>query len=177
MRSHAILAVLAGAAIATPVPQGLDFAAVDAVQPKPEPTIPVFEAKAAQTTVSFVASQAASSVVSAVLADPTDTSLKMAKRADNSGCTVEPASGDTADAFLANPQYPAAANSAATPNGYSLAYQNKQASSQGVYGYMGYAVLDTYDVQLCSSKCDAVQGCSSFNICKCCLITGRLRTS
>lgn len=167
MRSHAVLALLAGAAIANPVPQDIDWDAVDSLEPVPEPSIPVVNAVAAQTTVAFSAAPAASSVAAAVSANPTDTSLKMAKRAvNNEGCAVQPAEDDTAEAFLDNEEYDDAANSATVPSGYYQAYADKQGSSEGVYGYMGYSVLDTYDVTQCSERCNAIQGCMSFNICK-----------
>ncbi|RMZ16858.1 hypothetical protein D0860_00786 [Hortaea werneckii] len=165
MRSHAVLALLAGAAIANPVPQDIDWDAVDSLEPVPEPSIPVVNAAAAQTTVAFSAAPAASSVAAAVSANPTDTSLKMAKRAvNNEGCAVQPAEDDTAEAFLDNEEYDDAANSATVPSGYYQAYADKQGSSEGVYGYMGYSVLDTYDVTQCSERCNAIQGCMSFNI-------------
>lgn len=31
---------------------------------------------------------------------------------------------------------------------------------------MGFSILDTYDSELCGSRCDSVKGCSSFNLCK-----------
>lgn len=45
-------------------------------------------------------------------------------------------SPDTADAFLANPQYAQIANNAPVPQGYSLAFSNLQGSTQQ-NGYMG----------------------------------------
>jgi len=166
MKNYAVAALLAGAVIATPVPQGFDFAAIDALDPIPTPSIPVVDAEAAQTTIAYSATLAASSVSSAVLASPTDTSLKMVKRGDNSACAVQPASDDTAENFSANTAFSDAANGAATPSGYALAYSNQAGSSEGVYGYMGYSVLDTYDAATCSSRCDKIVGCSSVNICK-----------
>jgi len=167
MRYSAVAALLAGAAIANPVPQQLDWAAIDDLDPVPTATIPVVNAAAAQTTITFSATLAASSVSSAVLADPTDTSLKMVKRVDNSQCAaaVVPTTDDTADNFEANSAFSDAASNAATPAGYSLAYSNQAGSSEGVYGYMGYSVLDSYDTATCSQRCDAIAGCQSFNIC------------
>lgn len=163
----AATAILAGTAVA--LPQGFDWAAIEdpTLEPVPSADIPVVSAAASATTLSFEPSAAASSVSSAIQADPTDTSLRLRKRVDNSACGANaPQDGDTAEAFLANTAYPAAASNAPTPAGYTLAYQAQQGSSQGVYGYMGYSVLDTYDTQVCSSRCDAVQGCVSFNICR-----------
>jgi len=66
--------------------------------------------------------------------------------------------------FLAVQQYPNDALNAVTPSGWNLVYQNQQASSTNVYGYMGYTVLSSYDVNKCTSKCTAINGCSSVNI-------------
>ncbi|KAK5112768.1 hypothetical protein LTR62_003866 [Meristemomyces frigidus] len=164
MRSFSLVALLTGAVVA--LPQGIDWAAVADLAPVPTASIPVVAAAAQQTTVTFVATAAAQSVSAAVQASPSDTSLKMVKRVDDSGCpaSAQPASGDTATAFLSNPEFAALANGAVTPAGYSLAYSNQAGSSQGVYGYMGFSVLESYDTQTCSSLCDAVEGCSSFNI-------------
>lgn len=166
MRYSALAALLAGAAIASPVPQDFDWDAIDALDPVPSASVPVVDAAAAQTTITFSATPAASSVISAVLADPTDTSLKMVKRVDNSQCAaaVTPSADDTADAFEANTDYSNAALTAPTPKGYVLAYANQTGSSEGVYGYMGYSVLDSYSTTTCSARCDAIVGCSSFNI-------------
>jgi len=164
MRSYALVALLAGAAIATPVPQDLDWDAIDDLDPVPTASIPIVDAAAAQTTLTFSATLAASSVSSAVLADPTDTSLKMVKR-DNSACAVQPTSDDTSDAFLANAAIQSAALNAATPAGYDLIYANQTGSSQGVYGYMGYSVLNSYSTQQCANNCQNIVGCMSFNLC------------
>lgn len=165
--------LLAGSAIANPVPQGLDWDAIEdpTLTKVAEPDIPVVGAKIAQSTVAFAPSEvAAASVSAAVKSNPTDTSMKLKKRVDNSACGAKaPKDDDTAEAFLDDPTYPAAANSAATPKGYVAAYQNKQGSSEGVYGYMGYSILDSYDTQKCASRCEAVKGCVSFNTCTFCL--------
>ncbi|KAK4561353.1 hypothetical protein LTR86_004670 [Recurvomyces mirabilis] len=164
MRSFSVAALVVGAVIATPVPQGFDWDAIADLAPVPSASIPIVNAAAQQTTVSFAATAAASSVSSAVLAQPTDTSLRMVKRGDNSACAVQPSSQDTASAFSSNQDFAADANNAVTPVGYTLAYSNKAGSSEGVYGYMGYSLLDTYDTPTCAARCDSVQGCSSFNI-------------
>lgn len=166
MRSFAFAALLAGAAMASPVPQGFDWDAIDDLAPVPTASIPIVDAAAAETTITFAATAAASSVSSAILADPTDTSLKMVKRVDDSGCAVAPASDDTAENFSANSAFSNAATSAATPPGWDLIYSDQAGSSQGVYGYMGYSVLSTYDTTQCAASCDAIVGCSSFNICE-----------
>ncbi|KAK3068297.1 hypothetical protein LTR53_014255 [Teratosphaeriaceae sp. CCFEE 6253] len=164
MKSYAIAALLAGAVIASPVPQGFDFNAIDDLDPIPTPSIPIVNVEAAQTTITFSATLAASSVSAAVLANPTDTSLKMVKRTDNSGCNVVPGDDDTPEKFSANTAFSDAATSAVTPAGYTLAYSNQAGSSEGVYGYMGYSVLAVYDVAECTSRCDKIVGCASVNV-------------
>jgi hypothetical protein len=166
MRSFAAAVLLAGAAIASPVPQDLDWDAIDALDPVPTADIPIVDAAAAQTTITFSATQAASSVSAAVIADPTDVTPKMIKRVDDSGCTVQPTADDTSDNFSSNSAFSTAASNAPTPSGWTLAYSNQAGSSEGVYGYQGYSVLETYDTTLCAARCDAIVGCSSFNICK-----------
>ncbi|TKA80898.1 hypothetical protein B0A55_01662 [Friedmanniomyces simplex] len=164
MRSYAVAALLAGAAVASPVPQGFDFNAIDALDPVATPSIPIVNAAAAQTTITFSATLAASSVSSAVLANPSDTSLKMVKRVDDSACAVQPAADDTDENFSSNTAFSDAATDAVTPDGWTLAYSNQAGSSEGVYGYMGYSILDTYDTASCAAQCDAIVGCSSVNI-------------
>ena len=162
MRCFAVAALFASAAFATPVPQGIDWDAVEGLDPVPAPTIPIVNADAQQTTVVFSATLAASSVASAVYADPTDTSLK--RSIDNSGCAVAPSADDTPENFASQKSFSDAATSAITPAGYYQSYADQSGSSEGVYGYMGYTVLDTYDVASCASSCNAIVGCSSFNI-------------
>lgn len=164
MRSYAVVALLAGAVIGSPVPQDLDWEAIAELAPIPSASIPVVDAAAMATTVSVQASSSAvASVSSAVQADPTNVTPKMAKR-DNSQCAVQPAADDTDVNFSNTVAFSDAASGAQTPPGWTLAYSNQNGSSQGVYGYMGYSVLDTYDVATCASRCDAVQGCVSYNV-------------
>jgi len=165
----AATALMVGQAVA--LPQGLDWSAIEdpTLAAVPSADIPVVapEATAAATTVSYAPSAAAASVSAAVSANPSDTSLKIKKRVDNSNCGANtPADDDTSDAFLACTTYNDEANNAPTPSGYDLVYSAQAGSSQGVYGYMGYSVLDTYDTNTCASRCNSVKGCSSFNICK-----------
>ncbi|WPH05110.1 Hypothetical protein R9X50_00801100 [Acrodontium crateriforme] len=161
MQYYALAALLAGA-IASPLPQDLDWAAIDSLEPVPSADIPVVNAAAAASTVSYAPAQAATSVAAAVQADPTDVTPKVKR--DNSACATTPTSDDTDSAFTSNGDFSTAANGASAPAGYVQVYQNQAGSSQGIYGYMGYSVLPTYDVQQCSENCDAVLGCQSFNI-------------
>lgn len=168
MRYHAAAALLAGIAYATPVPQGFDWDAIEAIEPLTfaETEIPVVDAVAAQTTVDLpAATEAAASVSAAVAASPTDTSLKV-RGAAGSGCTAS--SSDTDAAFINNGNYGSNALNANRPAGYQVAYLNKNGSSQGVLGYMGYSVIESgaYDQLECARRCDSTKGCQSFNICK-----------
>lgn len=165
MRSFALAALVARCALANPVPQeGFDWDAIDALDPIPTPVIPVVDAASAQTTLPYTATAAAAEVSASVLADPTNTSLKQRSTVNNTQCSVQPSSDDTAENFLSNTAFSSAANDAQTPAGYSLVYIDQPASSQGVYGYMGYSILNSYDVKECSKRCDALQGCQSINV-------------
>lgn len=161
MQYYALAALLAGA-IATPVPQDLDWTAIDSLDPVPSADVPVVNAAAVASTVSYEPAEAATSVAAAVKADPTDVTPKMKR--DDSACATQPTADDTDTNFSSNPAFSSAATSASTPAGYVQAYQNQAGSSEGIYGYMGYSVLQTYDVAACSASCDAVNGCQSFNI-------------
>ena len=70
---------------------------------------------------------------------------------------------DTADAFLADIYYSDTASSAKTPLGFTSAFSNTKASANAP-GYLGFTLMDTYDVQTCADKCNAISGCTSFNI-------------
>lgn len=167
MRGYTLAtALLAGCALATPVPQDLDWDAIEALEPIETPTIPVIDAKAAETTLAYASAAAASAVASAVAANPQDNTITLEARgaapavpSNNAQCTRQPASNDTPEIFAATYQ-----SSAVDVPGYTTAYSNLNGSSQGVYGYMGYSVLDTYDAVQCSQRCEATKGCSSFNI-------------
>lgn len=163
MRSYALAALLASSAFAAPRPQGLDFAAIDEAGVIPEPSIPVVDAEAATTVVDYEPTAAAASVSAAVQAGPTDTVIE--KRAvDNSGCTVQPAEDDTSDIFLANTEFSDAALAASTPAGYSKSFEDLKGSNNAM-GYMGYSLLKTgYDTETCASRCNAITGCSAFNV-------------
>nr|POF07140.1 hypothetical protein CFP56_31764 [Quercus suber] len=121
MRQAALLTVLAGLAIANPVPQDIDWDAVAEAEAEyvvPE-AIPVIasDAEAKQTVVTYLPTQAASAVAAAVTADPTDAiPVKLIKR----GCAA--ASDDTAESFASNTAWAAAATSAPTPSGYVQAF-------------------------------------------------------
>lgn len=50
------------------------------------------------------------------------------------------------------------------PSGYSLIYGNLNASNQAPFGYLTYSQMAIYDPAACAKRCNAVAGCSSFDI-------------
>ncbi|KAL9064397.1 MAG: hypothetical protein Q9161_008909 [Pseudevernia consocians] len=70
---------------------------------------------------------------------------------------------DTADAFLANDVYSKAASSAHTPPGFAQSFVNLQAATT-TSNYLTYYDLQSYDPSVCKAKCDAVTGCTAFNL-------------
>lgn len=161
MRYSLLPVALAALAAANPVPQDLDWDAIEALDPIPTPSIPIVDAAAQATIVAYTASLA----VSAVSADIAASGLSSADKRSIQKRGVAATSPDTDTGFLADERYADAATSAPTPSGYVQAFSNLQASNNA-YGYMGYTVLDTYDTNLCASKCNAIDGCSSFNLCE-----------
>jgi hypothetical protein len=165
MKPFSVALLLSGTAYAAP--QALDWKAIELAGIVQPVSIPVVHAAA--TEIQLPANPAAdvASVSAAVLASPQDTNLKARGIAEgNEQCSAQPTEDDTATQFLNTVSFRNAANSAQTPDGYYLSYGNKQASSQGVMGYMGYSVLNTYDVAECSRRCNDLKGCQSVNICE-----------
>ncbi|SMQ48162.1 unnamed protein product [Zymoseptoria tritici ST99CH_3D7] len=76
------------------------------------------------------------------------------------GPQVQP---DTAEAFVAYPAFSQAANSAVTPSGYNLKFQNLKAAYQG-NNYLTYKDLTSYSPSECGAFCDSTKGCYSFDI-------------
>lgn len=72
-------------------------------------------------------------------------------------------SPDTAEAFLADSYYSQQATAAQIPLGFNSVFSNTKASPNAP-GYLGFTLLDTYDVQTCADKCNAISGCASFNV-------------
>lgn len=127
MRSYGLAALLASYAAANPLPQGIDWDAVEALPELPTPSIPVVNADAAQTTVAFEAATAAAAVEAAVLADPNVKAVERRGALVVSGCTP-----DTKSLEQWQAQFSTAG--ASTPAGYERTFANLKASSQGVYG-------------------------------------------
>ncbi|KAF1354582.1 hypothetical protein BDV97DRAFT_374662 [Delphinella strobiligena] len=177
MRSSFIIpAALAAMAAASPVPQDLDWDAIDALEPVPTPTIPIVDASAYATIVAYTASAAASTVSAQIAASGLSTAdLVGTDESDDSTTSkrsiqrsiqkrgVAATSPDTDVAFFADSRYSAAALNASTPSGYTQTFQNLNASNNA-FGYMGYTVLSSYDTAGCAAKCDAISGCASFNL-------------
>ncbi|KAF2173537.1 hypothetical protein M409DRAFT_15817 [Zasmidium cellare ATCC 36951] len=72
-------------------------------------------------------------------------------------------SPDTDSAFVTYSAFVSAASAAPTPSGYVNTFKNFNAMNNAL-GYMGFTLLDTYDVPLCSRNCDAINGCAAFNV-------------
>ncbi|GAB7343586.1 hypothetical protein MBLNU457_1588t1 [Dothideomycetes sp. NU457] len=165
MRTTFAAAALVAIAAAKPVPQELDFDFLDNVPVMPTATIPVVGIKAQATTVDYnptTASAAVASSVSAVGLSKRDILARSACEPQPTGA-LPPALPDNVDTFMNNPYYSAAAYGAVTPTGYTNTFTNLDASNNA-YMYMGYTTLESYDVQGCSAKCDAIDGCEAFNI-------------
>jgi len=81
----------------------------------------------------------------------------------NTSSSAPATSPDTAQAFANNQAYVQMGGSAATPQGYSLTFQNLHgATSQG--GYLGYYTLTSYNTIQCQQYCDSATNCAAFNI-------------
>ncbi|KAF7193493.1 hypothetical protein HII31_05167 [Pseudocercospora fuligena] len=141
----------------------LDIAAIAAAGPPPSPSIAT---NAPAQTVVYNAAGASQSAAAEQSAHPDSKRATPVKRA---ACDPQWAgkgtvpSPDTDQAFLSYSAFSDAANAAPTPAGYTNTFKNLKAMNNAL-GYMGYTLLDTYDVQLCSQKCDAINGCAAFNV-------------
>ncbi|THX78795.1 hypothetical protein D6D05_05226 [Aureobasidium pullulans] len=173
--SYALPALAANLVAALPAPQEIDL---DMVLDTPDPTFSQAVGVVAQTitydTASMIAvATAAASSVSIEISDVLSQTAVVSKRAAPTTCVPQPsgatsaptyaAGTDNAANFLANNYYSSVASAAPTPSGYNMAFVNQQASNNA-FGYMGFSVLDTYDVATCASRCTALNGCVSINI-------------
>ncbi|KAF7940205.1 uncharacterized protein EAE98_000332 [Botrytis deweyae] len=184
MRSSLVtVAALMGMTFATPVPQDIDFAMVEAA-PDPVTTGPPVGVTA--QSIAYDASTAIIAATQAVASQSVANSdaanapkvKRTACQAQPAGATGAPAyASDSPSGFLANLGFSDAASAASTPAGYTQSFQNLKASNNA-YGYMGFTTLETYDSELCALKCSASNGCMAFNICELtCLVrksTGRV---
>lgn len=170
MRSATLFAALAAAAGS--LAQSIDWDVVDSAPPPPT-SAPAPGATAQSVTYNQAA--ATQSVAAAIGADPLPqdpqptVSIPVQALSKRGNCAVQPVGAgpvptpDTASAFLAYPSFAASASAAPTPSGYYNSFTNLQASNNA-YGYMGFTTLKTYDTDLCASKCNAITGCSAFNV-------------
>ncbi|KAL8930048.1 MAG: hypothetical protein Q9172_000133 [Xanthocarpia lactea] len=151
MRSAFVLLTLLGLTSAVPRPQLIDVEGVEAA-PNPVFVVPAYDVveEAGAINKPAIAPRA-----------------PLLRR--NGICALQPAgsgpvsSPDTPEAFLANPAYPALAESAPTPDGYSVVMQNAFASLSAS-NYMGLRTLKSYDTLGCASLCDQAPGCQAFNM-------------
>ncbi|TGO20685.1 hypothetical protein BPAE_0274g00050 [Botrytis paeoniae] len=170
MRSSLItVAALMGMTFATPVPQDIDFAMVEAA-PDPVTTGPpvgvTAQSIAYDASTAIVAATQAVSSQSVAISDAANAPKvkRTACQAQPAGATGAPAyASDSPSDFLANPVFSDAASAASTPAGYTQSFQNLKASNKA-YGYMGFTTLENYDSELCASKCSAINGCMAFNL-------------
>jgi len=70
---------------------------------------------------------------------------------------------DTAAAFAADTYYGLKAVAAGAPTGYVQTMSNLTASNSADK-YMGFTLLQSYDVVSCVNQCNAISGCNSVNI-------------
>jgi hypothetical protein len=168
--SAAFSLALLGFATASPValPQDIDFDSYESIPVSPDLSAPVgaiAPAVVSSYNPSVAASAAVAGATAAVDADLTKRGSCLAEPAGN-GPSVSP---DTDTAFLADPAFSSAALSATAPPGYFLAvgFQNLQASASDP-SYLTYISdpLTSYNPAQCASACNAISGCTSFNICK-----------
>lgn len=107
-------------------------------------------------------------VTATTLAAPAATAGSKAKR-QAATCYPQPTgishrtSPDDAASFRKDTYYANAAQSAQTPIGFNAVFTNTGASPNADQ-YLGYTLMDTYDVQTCANKCNAITGCKSFNV-------------
>lgn len=180
MKSSIIFAAfLSGMAIANPVVkrQELDIDAYEAVPDAPVLSVPFGDDSDITTTTTYNPTAAASSAISAATADVTNlANATVVKRQTPPGCTINVVSNyagtvtpNTDAAFEADPTIAEIANSAIPPPGYFLVdgFQNLKAAASDV-SYKTYtsSSISSYNVNTCATRCTAMAGCQSFNICK-----------
>jgi hypothetical protein len=116
------------------------------------------------SAVEAVAAAATASIVTLKKRDGS-AATSCVTRSLNGPQVTDPADSD--NAFLAYPGFTSAAENAAIPSGYALVpeFQNLQAAASDSH-YMTYTSqgLTTYDPSVCAAACNAMQGCTSFNI-------------
>ncbi|KAH0380250.1 glycoside hydrolase, partial [Aureobasidium melanogenum] len=172
MRYSLAVPAFAALAAALPAPQLIDLNMVIA-QPNISYTTTASSVTYDVTSLAAQATDDITSVSVDVSAIATQTPLAVIEK--RSACAPQPTgvtgdyapptntADDTVAAFAANTAFAVAASSAPTPSGYSNTFTNLNASNNA-YGYLGYTTLSSYDSQKCASKCNAINGCMSFNL-------------
>lgn len=148
-------------------PQGLDFDVISALPPAPTYTMSV---DAVSQSVDINTAAMVSSVYQAIATQsPSDVTVDKVKR---NACSPLPtgvvglvAPNSTVSDFMASEQIVDAALGALTPTNYTQVYQNMNGSTSAYY-YMGYTLMNSYDVATCAAKCSGMNLCQSFNICR-----------
>ncbi|KAF2170723.1 hypothetical protein M409DRAFT_63804 [Zasmidium cellare ATCC 36951] len=157
------IAALTSNAFAQSVPADFDISAIAAAGPPPTPTI---ASNVAAQTVVYNANAVEASAAAEQSAAAQDSAATKVKRAacdpQLQGAGPVPCP-DTDQAFVSYAAFASAASAAPTPSGYVNTFKNLKAMNNAL-GYMGYTLMDTYDVPLCSSKCDKINGCAAFNV-------------
>ncbi|KAK4991147.1 hypothetical protein LTR50_002077 [Elasticomyces elasticus] len=160
------LLALSLALAASTTAQKIDFASIASSHPY---TVPFFATGVTTQHISYNPTKAASSVKSYFTAHPWSqwpSSTGLRKR---STCDPQPTGAgpvptpDTAEAFVAYAPFVKIASSAATPFGYQKTFTALNASNFA-YSYLGFTYISSYDPNICSTKCNAMNGCASFNI-------------
>jgi len=111
----------------------------------------------------------AASTTSAVTSTSATTTTSAVPYVDSSACSTYPsgfaptAVPDTEAGFLAYAPYHASASAAATPSGYTLSFQNLNASVSQA-SYLGVRTLQSYDTIGCATICDNTTTCTAFNV-------------
>lgn len=174
MRYSVAVPAFAALAAALPAPQLIDL---DMVIAQPDISYTT-TASSVTYDVTSIAAQATDDITSVsvdISAIATQTPLAVIEK--RGACAAQPTgvtgiygppaspTDDTVAAFAANAAFAAAASSAPIPSGYSNTFTNLNASNNA-YGYMGYTLLSSYDSERCAAKCNAINGCMSFNLCK-----------
>jgi hypothetical protein len=172
MRYSLAVPALAALAAALPAPQLIDLDMV-AAQPNISYTTTASSVTYDITSIAAQATDDITSVSVDLSAIATQSVLTVIEK--RAACAAQPTgvsgayappaepTDDTVSAFVSNAAFAAAASSAPTPSGYSNTFTNLNASNNA-YGYMGYTTLSSYDTLKCASKCNAINGCMSFNL-------------
>jgi hypothetical protein len=181
MKSFTIITcTLFGFALASPINKRQDLPIDDY---NSIPHLPDVAAPAGDVAPAEVVSYNPTSVASAAAAEATNTNsltpdvVTVVKREE---CTTRSYNGpqvtaptDDPDSFLNYAPFAASATAAAQatalPTGYAVVpgFVNLKASIQDSH-YLTYTTrgLDDYKPDVCAAKCDAMAGCTAFNICR-----------